>query len=281
MGFALSCFAVGKNLQWRSKQATCGVWNDKQQANAVVRGGDVLKDSVLLLRRYPLHPKTMRKKDTRNNKPTKGTITMWRLESELAACIRWLWYAMNSSCGSSASSPQSLSVYLADKFNWSRQQSGYASNRYWMLKKEWKMKESGEWTRNGGRTPTCISAACLLHPPANMKKTMKNRLPSTTHKKRDESSRKQTKGNGCLFVYSGLNSPNFCFVARIFLRQSLGTKNQRPQGHNATIDTTEQSTQRNNQHNGTTVLFIFCWGITTSLAGEKTFYTIRFWQVKT
>jgi hypothetical protein len=40
----------------------------------VVRGGDVLKDSVLLLRRYPLHPKAMRKKETRNNKPTKGTI---------------------------------------------------------------------------------------------------------------------------------------------------------------------------------------------------------------
>jgi hypothetical protein len=37
-----------------------------------------------------------------------------------------------------------------------------------------------------------------------------------------------------------LNSPNFCVVANIFLWQSLSTKNQRPQGHNATIDTMEQ-----------------------------------------
>jgi hypothetical protein len=124
----------------------------------------------------------------------------------------------------------------------------------------------------GGRTATNMHFGCLL-PPANTKKTMKNRLPATRHKKRDESSRKQTKGNACLFVYSGLNSPNFCFVARIFLWHSLSTENQRPQGHNGTSNTTEQSCQDSRD----SLLFVvdvstvpvFRWEITIILIAEN------------
>jgi hypothetical protein len=121
-----------------------------------------------------------------------------------------------------------------------------------------------------------------------MKKTTRNRLPAMTHKKRDESSRKQTKGNGCLFVNSGLNSPNFCFVAHLFMAMAVS-------GHQKSAST---GTQRNNQHNGTqrnnrvkihVILFlvvdvslvavpVFCCEITISIAGSKTFYTIRFWH---
>jgi hypothetical protein len=55
------------------------------------------------------------------------------------------------------------------------------------------VKNEGKWRMNEEWRPnTNMHFSCLLHPTANTKKT--------THKKRDESSRKQTKGNGCIFV---------------------------------------------------------------------------------